>query len=445
MKRLNEPPCVVFAQIDVTKPDEVAKFIWWLIENEWPGSPQANEEQEPNWREAIESFWGWDAPRRRMAKLLWQLLQENNRGREFHSRFTLDLALLEKDSERCAQILPPIQQRLRWVLTGIEQVYQKSITTGQINWGEEWFLPKPQADYVRQQLQKTYPTLLEKASDYQEVVQASLDFLVAETARAIEPPLSDPNRIYVGELTHSGSIMALQPMVWVESENGGSRCPLPNAQNPYSLSPGSSFGWGYGGSGSKYLAISILADALDGDLELARELHLQFLETFILPLPQDQPFRIRRMEVIDWLRGRGITDEDLKRCQQRAKERRERHASKIERWESVLKEKLYAQRFDVIPTDFESALYLDLWQMLQSGKRILRCNWCKLPIPCDGSPRSNRQRARWEKGDPIYHERCHYEAIRKRKQDYWKRISQDPDFRERRRVYARERRRLKSA
>lgn len=139
-----------------------------------------------------------------------------------------------------------------------------------------------------------------------------------------------------------------------------------------------------------------------------------------------------------------MTDEDLRRCQELARRRRQCYAPEIVRRELILKENLYEQRFDVIPTDSESALYLDLWQMLQSGKRIFRCKWCKLPIPCDGSSRSNRQRARWEKGEPIYHQRCHYEAIRKQKQDYWKRKSQDPNFRERKRVYARERRRIKN-
>jgi hypothetical protein len=76
---------------------------------------------------------------------------------------------------------------------------------------------------------------------------------------------------------------------------------------------------------------------------------------------------------------------------------------------------LRSQRFDIVPETFEAALYLDLMRMLERGCVALRCSACGLPIPYDHSGRANKQRARSQKGQPIYHPDCFAEYARERK------------------------------
>ena len=100
------------------------------------------------------------------------------------------------------------------------------------------------------------------------------------------------------------------------------------------------------------------------------------------------------------------------------------------------------QRFDIISSDFESALYVDLMRMFEQAGWVLHCNRRGQPVACERSPRGNRQRARWTAGRPIYHESCFHEHRLDRKRTYWAERSKDPSFRTSERQRARERRKV---
>lgn len=387
----------------------------------------------------VELRWGIQAPRQRMARLLWQLLQDPDE-QEFNRRFTLDINLLVKDAARCAEVLPPIQDKLKWVLEGSAVVDRETEQTGQAAWGETWYLPREQAAYVREQLRKAHPDLLEQESDYQDAVRFSLDFTVTHRCKVLSPPSHDPGRVYVGEILKDDD-RRLYTLVWVEGIEG--RHPLPNAAKPYTYRAGTNMTWGYTGSGPNNLALSILADAVDGDLELAQEHWLAFRDEVVAQLPQDEPIRITRASVLEWLQTRGIKPATLAARRPELEKRRVQYEPVLRRWAAILDRQLYAQRFDLVPADFECALYLDLVDMIQSGGRVLQCHRCGLPISFDGSPRSNRQRARWMKGEPIYHPWCFQEVMRERKRVSWVRWAQDPVNRAKRRQQARERRKVR--
>jgi hypothetical protein len=57
------------------------------------------------------------------------------------------------------------------------------------------------------------------------------------------------------------------------------------------------FAWGYGGSGPTQLALAILADALD-DAPRALSLYRELKGSLTARLPQDQPWRMTRADVL---------------------------------------------------------------------------------------------------------------------------------------------------
>lgn len=444
----SDRPSIVFALMNVSDPEEVGRFLYWLWHGELPGetprSPLSVEELKKEWEadltahpwKATEMGWGPQAPRQRMARLLWQLLQDADEE-EFHYRCTTRLNYLVEDAARCADVLPPIQEKLRWVLDGLAVVERETVATGQAAWGEPWYLPREEARYLRDQLRKAHPDLLQQESDYQEAIRFSLNYTITERCKALEPPSRDPRRIYVGEILENGRLGSYD-FVWVEGED--CRHPLPNARTPYNQYVGNGLAWGYGGSGANALALSILTDATDGDLELAEQYRDNFLDEVVARFPQHEPMRISRADVMAWLHAHGVKVEHLAERRTLVEKRLAQYGPVIRHWANILGKKLCAQRFDLVPGDFECALYLDVVEMIQSGGQVLRCNRCELPIAHDGSSRSNRQRARWQKGKPVYHERCFQEVLRERKRVSWQRWAQDPAVREKRRLEASKRR-----
>ena len=72
------------------------------------------------------------------------------------------------------------------------------------------------------------------------------------------------------------------------------------------------------------------------------------------------------------------------------------------------------------------------------------CAWCKLPISCDGSSRANRQKARWRKGEPVYHEVCSGKSRKAKVSEAWRRWAARPEVKAKRRERAREDRKRRS-
>jgi hypothetical protein len=82
-------PCVEFARVDVSSPDEVAKFIGWLCGMKEPGTSREDAEDLGDSESLLETLWSWQgAPRKRMAKLCWQLLVKNRSRQYFDQYFT---------------------------------------------------------------------------------------------------------------------------------------------------------------------------------------------------------------------------------------------------------------------------------------------------------------------------------------------------------------------
>lgn len=441
--------CTKFARIDVTDPVEVAHFIEWLCGEKGPSlSPE--ELAESFWErpeEVLEILWGWDAPRHRMAKLLWQLLQGNDDEEYFRNQFTLITSRLIEDAARCAEILPPIQEKLRWVLDGFRLRCEQDAEIGQRAWGEEWWLPPEQAEFVRSQIRRARLDLLECPSDYEEATEMTLWLLTRHGAKAIDTPCNHPDRAYEGcqEVEQVGPIASLVHRVYVTVADGR-RWPLTNVRHPEAHG---AFGWGYEGHGSMALAESILADALDGDLDLAERFKTAFYNEFVTHWPYGKPFRITRVEVLRWLEAQGLNEQERARARKAQEERRTRYEAAIRKREArllrmreVAPQGLRRQRFDLVPPDFECALYLDLKAMLESSFVLLRCAQCGLPIPCGSSERSQRQLALSRRGVPVYHPECHEKHRREVKRQYYRRRAQDEAYREARRLRAREARRL---
>lgn len=449
--------CIKFANLDVTSPVEVADFIEWLCRDRRPSLPPdelaRSDELERFLRkhpeELVESLWGWDAPRKRMAKLLWQLLQGNYDDEYFHKRFTLIKAHLIEDAASCAAILPPIQERLHWVLNSFEIRRKEDSAIGQWMWGEEWWLGPEQADFVRQQIRRARLDLIELPSEYEEATEVFLWHINHDVIKAVNIPCDHPDRAYEGRQEAEEvmpGLVSLVNRVYVTVDDGG-QWPLPNVRYPHTHG---GFGWGYGGSGPIALAESILADALDGDLSLAERFAVAFFEQFVKRWPQDKPFRVTRAEVLQWLESKGLTGDEWERARRGKEERLARHKltirkleSRLRRMREVAPQGLRRQRFDLVPPDFECALYLDLKDMLESSFVLLRCAHCNLPIPCGSTGRGRRQLALSRRGVPVYHPECHKEHRRKVKLQYYHRRAQDEAYREARRLQSREARRLK--
>ena len=434
--------CTKFCRIALDD-DSVEQFFLWLCEHtrkQMAGRLAADREGRPVWYDPAESTWGWDAPRQRMAKLLWQSLHGGASDEDFRQQFTFAVSLATFDAASC---LAPIQEKLRWVLEGLASRQKEDDQLGQTEWGEQWWLPPEQTEFVRRQLKDTHAELIERSSDYEDAVCWGLSHYVRDTVQSIAVPSRDPARVYVGQ-RHGPH---RRVFVWVKDSKG--KYPLKHGDRPYLGAEGTGFEWGYGGGGPDSLSSCILIDALDGDLALAdalAQIESGFFEKFILHHPREKDLMIPRTAVVRWLKNVGKLALYEKRRDSVA-ERLSAHARVVAEREQLIAIMqqtggLRSQRFDIVPESFEAALYLDLMQMLQRGGAALHCSHCGLPIPYDQTGRANRQRARSQKGEPIYHAECLADVGRIRKKAYWRRRSKSPQFREQQRVRAREYRKL---
>jgi hypothetical protein len=219
--------CTKFCRIAVDD-DSVAHFILWLCDRA-PGQIEehmaAHKTGELVWYDPVESQWGWDAPRQRIAKLLWQLLHGGASDEEFHRRFTFGRGLECQDA---AAVLAPVQERLKWVMEGLVSRREQDERLGQGDWGERWWLPPEQTEFVRQQLKQTHAALIEQSSDYEDAVCRSLSYYVKFTVQAIPVPCTDPKRVYIGERRGPHG----RVFVWVR-DSKGKQYPLKHGDDPY--------------------------------------------------------------------------------------------------------------------------------------------------------------------------------------------------------------------
>lgn len=435
--------CTKFCRIALDD-DSVEHFFLWLCDRapeQMDELSRAHKSGGPVWYDPVEDTWGFDAPRQRMAKRLWQLLHHGASEEEFRQQFSFPVGLESFDS---ASLLAPIQQKLKWVLDGLATRQEQDDRLGQMDWGERWWLPPEQSEFVRHQLKNTHAELIEQSSDYEDAVRWGLSHYVTRIVQGIAVPCDDPARIYVGRRFPPHAIA----FVCVKDGNGN-EYPLKHGDRPYLDTDGIAFEWGYPGHGPGALSRSILTDALDGDLVLAEEVDRMkdgFFEKFILRHPREKNLRISRAAVLRWLKSAGKIAAYEERRPAVA-ERIASHAKAVAEQEErvgMIQQTggLRSQRFDIVPDSFEAALYLDLMRMLEQGGAALRCSACGLPIPYDQSGRANRQRARSKKGEPIYHPECFANVGRKRKKAYWRQRSKSPQFREKQRARAREYRKL---
>ena len=434
--------CTKFCRIELDD-ESVAEFILWLCDRSREQSAllDASSNDDIVWYDPVEDAWGFDAPRQRMSKLLWRTVHGNATDQDFHRHFSFPTPLQTSD---CAHLLAPLQERLKWVMDGLFSRTDEDSLLGQGDWGERWWLPPGQSEFVREQLKHTHAELIEQSSDYEDAVSLSLSSYVRNEVQAIVVPSRDPARVYVGERPGPHG----RVFVWVQDTNG-SRYPLRHSDYPYREADGTGFEWGYPGHGPGALTRCILADALDGDFVLAYELdHLDdgFFEKFILNYPRCQELRISRASVLEWLEAIGksaVYEERRKSVADRLTAHAKAIAERVDLLARIQKTGgLRSQRFDVVPETFEAALYLDLMRMLERGGIALRCSACGLPIPYDHSGRANKQRSRSRKGQPIYHPDCFAEYTRTRKKAYWQRRANSPQFREQQRARARAYRKL---
>jgi hypothetical protein len=441
--RPEEWACTKFCRIALDGPS-VWQYILWLCDHTREQLAEFLESHKrggPIWHDPIESTWGWNAPRQRCAKLLWQLLHDAT-DEDFYRHFTFAVPDIGANT---VELLTPIQKRLRMVIDGLVARREQDDQLGQADWGEHWWLPDEQATIVRQQLKGTRAELIEQSSEYEDAVSHGLCYYIRHTVKGIAVPCDDPNRIYVGRrLRRRGR----RVFIWVK-DTKGNEYPLRHGDCPYMEADGTGFEWGYSGHGPGALNRCVLIDALDGDLMLGEELDRLtpgLFEKHILRHPREKNFKITRRQVHQWLREVG----KFEYYEQRRKSIADSivaHARYVAEREALIGRiqragGLRVQRFDVVPESFESALYLDLMRMLELGGAALRCSHCNLPIPDDHSSRANKQRARAKTGKPIYHAECFAEFTRLRKKAYWKRRAKSVPFRESERARAREYRKL---
>jgi len=383
----------------------------------------------------VEDTWGWDAPRKRIAKLLWLALQLDSSEATFMQRFTY--YRVQAEVGRSQEVLQPIQARLRRILEAFQSRREQDQSFGQGSWGEDWWLPVEDADFVRTQLGHARIELLDRSSDYEEMFRGAMARNVKRMG-VLPIPSDDPARVYVGvDLPPAGT-----PGVTVHTTD--KIYPLRQLDRFCVWPDGVDFTWGYGGSGPAQLARCILCDATGGDLEFVEKMWGAFAEDIIIPWPQFENLRISWTEMMAWIDGRGASA-FLNDRKQAVREKLAKYGSVIEQAEQRIRAfeamgGLRAQRFDIVPKDFECALYVDFMRMLEQSGFTLRCARCRLPIsvPHGAEGRSNRQRARWEKGQPVYHAECFGEHRKERKADYWNRKSQSEDFRASQRQRAKE-------
>ena len=97
-----------FSRINVKDAGEVAEFILWLCGVTEPGALTSYSEDFADPQGLLETLWSWQgAPRKRMAKLSWQLLVKKHSAEYFDQHFTFDRYWLERQVGDCARILSP--------------------------------------------------------------------------------------------------------------------------------------------------------------------------------------------------------------------------------------------------------------------------------------------------------------------------------------------------
>jgi hypothetical protein len=424
-----ETACTRFSRISID-PTSVGQFIQWLCGIE----PIHHFDEEESDRDHIEISWGWHAPRQRMAKLLWQLIHEDSSQEFFDQQFSYGDPIRGKVA---LDLLAQIQARIRWVLEGALQRLDEDRQIGQGDWGECWWLPGEQTDYVRKQLRNVTADIVEQLSEYDDSLKHYLNALVCYQAKSIEVPCRDRNRSYNGVRNPKTS----NPFVRVLGEDG-KEFPLRQSERAYCEPDGVNFEWGYGGSGPYALAQSLLTDALDGDYGFCdRETIVVFREEFLETYPREEDLRISRTQILKWVQKRGQLEAWKARRPMVAEAGRsvsKKVRETLNRLTHVRRAGgLVSQRFDLVPSSFESALCLDVMRMLESSDYAMPCARCKLPISNDGSSRANHQRARARRGQPVYHEECRREQARLRKKLYWRRKASTEGFRESERQRAR--------
>lgn len=332
---------------------------------------------------------------KRMGKLLWEKLNPDS---DFSQKVVWWHRQLTEDSLNCADILPPIQQKLNEVLKSLTETEQLNRATGQADWGEAFYFKDELRDFVREQLKRASLQLLDQASLFAEDAKYSIKLLVRETTEFLPPIIADPDRAYIGEVMEDFS-----KFIWVRGSNG-TRKLLRSANAPYGAPE--QLTWGYAGHGSFTSAESILTDATDGNLALAKEYALDFLKEILMERPQHHRFEIARSEVLRWLESHGRNPSDIERSTNKLRDASKAFEQKLEHLIRVSKEPLKEQRFDIVPEDFEASLYVNLYQMIQNGRQIMRCSGCQLPLSYIKSTRGNQQLARWKKGLSVYHAGC---------------------------------------
>lgn len=217
-------PCIEFALIDAAKPEEVARYMSWLYEGRWPEQEAADDDAVLTPEELRDTFWHWDSPRLRLLKLLWQQLYATADEVHFRGTFTAAMHWFVEDAAGCGDVLPPIQQRLRSVLTAVDTAQAFSSEVGQLDWGEELFLPAAEAAIVRLQLERVSVRLLEKESECEEALGYSVGAYRTKVLGYVPPSLTDEERRYAGTvLPHTRTVTV---------GSGSTTVPLINADDP---------------------------------------------------------------------------------------------------------------------------------------------------------------------------------------------------------------------
>jgi hypothetical protein len=424
-----ETACTRFSRIDLD-PESVGQFINWLCGMDQMTILNRGQIE----RDPVESIWGWNAPRQRIAKLMWQLVHCNSDNEFFHQNFSYGIPIRTDQTEK---VLAPIQTRIRWALEGAFERQNEDRQIGQGDWGECWWLPLEQTDYIRKQLRKVTAEIVQQPSDYDDSLRYDLNYLNTRVAKSIDIPCRDEARWYVG-VRDSKSCRCFVNVLG----DDGKEYPLRHCSRAYLEKEGTGYEWGYGGSGPYTLAESVIVDALDGDLEpCSTQLIVDFRAEFVEVNPRYEDFRISRQRVLKWVKQRGLLEAWKERRPAVMQARRDvskKIKEALDRLQHIKQSGgLLAQRFDMVPSTFEAALCLDLVGMLESSDYAMQCARCKLPIPHDGSKRGNHQRARARRGQPVYHEECRQEQARIRKKLYWRRKASSKEFRESERRRAR--------
>ncbi len=177
-------------------------------------------------------------------------------------------------------------------------------------------------------------------------------------------------------------------------------------------------------------------------MEVVERLWELFHDEFASKFPQDEGFQLSRESVYRWVLEHGYCREELEHRELRRRESWIEMAPVLEEWKKNSRHSLPAQRFELVPATFEAALCVSLLEHLKRGGRVLKCARCGLPISCDRSPRSNRQKARWQKGEQVYHSDCHQRHRLDKKREANRTWAARSESKARRREQARERRRV---